>query len=39
MVKYLVCLTGYGPEWDRWYKIKNFDNAANLIYNYEEALT
>ena len=38
-VEYLVCWTGYGPEWDRWYNIKDFDNAADLVCDYKEALT
>lgn len=38
-VEYLVCSIGYGLEWDRWYNIKDFDNAADLIRNYEKAPT
>ena len=37
-VEYLVRWTGYGPEWDRWYNIKDLDNAADLVRNYEDAL-
>ena len=37
-VEYLVRWTGYGPEWDRWYNIKDLDNTANLVRDYEEAL-
>ena len=37
-VEYLVRWTGYGPEWDRWYNIKDLDNAADLVHDYEEAL-
>ena len=36
-VEYLVCKTGYGPEWDRWYNIKNLDNAADLVHDYKES--
>ena len=38
-VKYLVCWTNYGPEWDRWYNVKDLDNAAELVREYEEGLT
>ena len=38
-VEYLVCLTGYGPEWDRWYNIKDLDNATELVKTYEKDLT
>ena len=37
-VEYLVRWTGYGPEWDRWYNVKNLDNAAELVREYEEGL-
>ena len=37
-IEYLVCWKGYGPEWDRCYNIKDLDNAADLVHNYEEAL-
>ena len=30
-IKYFICWTGYGPEKDRWYNIKDLDNAANLV--------
>ena len=30
-IKYLVRWTGYGPEWDRWYNVKDLDNAADLV--------
>ena len=36
-VEYLVRWTGYGPEWDRWYNIKDFDNATNLVHDYKDA--
>ena len=38
-IEYLVCWTGYGPEWDKWYNIKDLDNAANLVQAYEEGFT
>ena len=38
-VEYLTRWTGYGPEWGRWYNIKDFDNAADFVRDYEEALT
>ena len=38
-IKYLMRWTGYGPEWDRWYNVKNLDNAADLVRAYEEGLT
>lgn len=37
-VKYLVCWTDYGPEWDKWYNVKNLDNAAELVRKYEKGL-
>ena len=37
-VEYLVRWTRYGPEWDRWYNIKDLDNAADLVRDYEGAL-
>ncbi len=37
-IKYLVRSTGYSPEWDRWYNIKNLDNAADLVQAYEDDL-
>ena len=37
-VEYLVCWTGYGPESDRWYNIKDLDNATNLVHDYKDAL-
>ena len=36
--EYLVRWTGYGPEWDRWYNVKDLDNAADLVRAYEEGL-
>lgn len=37
-VQYLVCWTGYGSEWDRWYNVKNLDNAAELVRKYKKGL-
>lgn len=37
-MEYLICWTGYGLEWDRWYNVKGFDNAAKLINNYDKGL-
>ena len=37
-IKYLICWTGYGPEWDRWYNVKNLNNVAELVCEYEEGL-
>lgn len=37
-IEYLVCWTRYGPEWDRWYNIKDPDNAAKLVHSYEEGI-
>ena len=37
-IEYLVRWTGYGLEWDRWYDVKNLDNAPDLVCNYEEFL-
>lgn len=38
-VEYLVRWTGYGPKWNRWYNIKDLDNATKLVCNYEEAIS
>ena len=37
-IEYLVCWTGYSPKWDRCYIMKNLDNAAKLVREYEESL-
>ena len=37
--EYLMRWTRYGPEWDRWYNVKDLDNAADLVRAYEEGLT
>lgn len=37
--EYLICWTSYEPEWDRWYNVKNLDNAAELVHEYQENLT
>ena len=36
-VEYLICWTGYGPEWDRWYNVKDLDNASDLVCDYKKA--
>lgn len=38
-IKYIVRWTGYSLEWDRWYNVKDLDNAANLVQAYKEGLT
>lgn len=37
-VEYLVRWKKYGPEWDRWYSVKDLDNAPDLVRDYERAL-
>lgn len=37
-IKYLVYWKGYGPEWDRWYNVKNLDNTVQLVLDYENRL-
>ena len=37
-IEYLVCWTGYGSEWGRWYNIKDLVNATKLVRGYEDAL-
>lgn len=37
-VEYLVRWKGYGPEWDRWYNVKELDNAVGLVDDYEASL-
>ena len=37
-IEYLVRWKGYGSEWDRWYNVKELDNAAALVDNYEASL-
>ena len=37
-IKYLVRWKGYGPEWDRWYNVKELDNAVALVDDYEASL-
>lgn len=36
--EYLVRWKGYGPEWDRWYNVKDLDNAADLVSDYNAGL-
>ena len=38
-VEYLVCWTSYGSQWDRWYNVKNLDNAAKLVREYKKSFT
>jgi hypothetical protein len=37
--EYLVRWLGYGPEWDRWYNVKDHGNAKDLIADYEKELS
>ena len=37
-IEYLVRWKGYGPKWDRWYNVKELDNAAALVDDYEASL-
>lgn len=37
-IKYLVWWKGYDPKWDQWYNIKEFDDIADLVDNYEASL-
>ena len=37
-LEYLVRSKGYGPEWDRWYNVKELDNAAALVNDYQASL-
>lgn len=36
--KYLVRWKGYEPEWDRWYNVKDLDNAKDLVSDYNAGL-
>lgn len=38
VIKYLVCWKGYDPEWDRWYNVKEVNNAAALVDKYKASL-
>lgn len=38
-IEYFVCWTRYDPEWDKWYNVKDLDNATNLIYSYKEVFS
>ena len=37
-IEYLVHWKGYGPNWNRWYNVKELDNAAALVGNYKASL-
>ena len=37
VVQYLVRWQGYGPEDDRWYSMKDLDNAKGLVAQYDRA--
>ena len=36
--KYLVRWVGYGPEYDTWYNIKDLDESAELVKEYDESV-
>ncbi len=38
VTQYLVCWVEYGPEFDLWYSLNEFDNAADLMPEYEAIL-
>ena len=37
-VQYLVCWKEYASEYNRWYSVKDLDNASDLVRVYEDAL-
>lgn len=37
-IEYRVCWISYGPKYDRWYNIKDLNNAADIVCKYEECL-
>lgn len=37
-LEYLVRWKSYSPKWDRWYNIKELDNAAAFIDDYKASL-
>ncbi len=37
-VEYLVCWKNYGLKWDRWYNVKDLNNAAELVLDNENGL-
>lgn len=34
-IEYLIRWTEYGPECDRWYNVKDLDNAPDLVRDYK----
>lgn len=38
-IEYLVRWTDYGLKWDRWYNVKDLNNATELVRKYEKGLT
>ena len=38
-IEYLVRWTGYSSEWNRWYNIKDLNNAVELVETYKKDLT
>ena len=37
--EYLVKWKGYGPQWDRWYNVKELQDAQELVKEYEDELS
>ena len=37
-IEYLIRWKNYDPEFDRWYNVKEFDNANDLIKKYDEQI-
>ena len=38
VTEYLLRWKSYGPEWDRWYDVKDLEGAGELIKEYEEEM-
>lgn len=38
-IEHLVCWARYGLEWDRWYNVKNLNNAAKLLRSYKKGMS